>query len=306
MWGAIVGSTGGVSQGARVNSGLRSIVVDISGKGSLLSIFVVSASLLATTTSAASLSLGRSVSARTTVGHALLLLLLLGELGVSWLALHSAKLIGLRALTAAASGAFLLERECGGLDNTFQLQVLNLIGGRLAENLSYDLHSRRELAKNDHHLHGGRKIEASVFEICEVAQHLRDRQSGMGASGNGSRKELAKLSVGGTDTRGTETLLEVVPDLLNSSKVSDSNLDRGGEAQGDVTKRSLSGVIPVVTVIVAVSGLSSRIDKPLALCPKVGLHRGVPLLPVGASEYGDHLVKSAGHGGFCWVNGVSK
>jgi len=49
-----------------------------------------------------------------------------------------------------------------------------------------------------------------------------------------------------------------------------------------------------------INGLSSQINEPLALCPKVGLHRGVPLLPVGASEHGDHLVESAGHGEFCY------
>jgi len=86
-----------------------------------------------------------------------LLLLLLGKLGVSRLALHSAKLVGLWALTTAASGTFLLEREHGGLDDSFWLQVLNLIGGHLAENLSYDLHSRRELAEDDHCLHGAGK-----------------------------------------------------------------------------------------------------------------------------------------------------
>ena len=69
--------------------------------------------------------------------------------------------------------------------------------------------------------------------------------------------------------------------------------------QGDITKHSLGVVIPVVLVIMTVSWLGSRINEPLALCPKVGLHRGVPLLPVGASEHGDHLVESAGHGEFC-------
>jgi len=307
MRGAEVGSTGGVGQGTRVNGGLRSIVVDICSEGGLLGILAASASLLATTVCAASLSLGRSVSARTAIGPALLLLLLLlGELGVSRLALYSAKLVGLWALTTTASSAFLLKRESGGLHDTFWLQVLDLVGQRLAENLSYDLHSGRELAKNDHGLHGGRKVAASVLEISEMAQHLGNRRSGMGASGNGSQEELAKLSVSRTDTGGTETLFEVIPYLLNRSKVGDSDLDGGGEAQGDVTERSLGGVIPVVTVVVTVSGLSSRIDKPLALCPKVGLHGGVPLLPVGASEHGDHLVESAGHGEFCWVNGVSK
>jgi len=304
MQGAEVGSTGGVGQGARVDGRLRSIVVDVGGESSLLGSFATSASLFATLASAASLSLGGSVSAHTTIGPALLLLL--GEFGVSRLALHSAKLIGLWALTTTASSTFLLEGERCGLYNTFRLQIFDLVWGRLAEYLRYDLHSRRELAKNDHCLHGGRKIEASIFEIHEVAQHLHDRWSRMGASGNGSRKELAKLSICGPNTGGTKTLLEVVPNILNGSKVSDSDLDGGSEAQGNITKRSLGVVIPVVSVIVTVGGLGSRINEPLALCPKVGLHRGVPLLPVGASEHGDHLVESAGHGEFCWVNGVSK
>ena len=55
-------------------------------------------SLLATVSSVASLSLGRSVSTHTAVGPTLLLL---GELGVSWLVLHSAKFVGLGALTTA-------------------------------------------------------------------------------------------------------------------------------------------------------------------------------------------------------------
>ena len=42
-----------------------------------------------------------------------------------------------------------------------------------------------------------------------------------------------------------------------SSKVGDSDLDGGSEVQGDVTERSLGGVIPVVTVVVTVGGLSS-------------------------------------------------
>ena len=252
-------------------------------------------SLLVTSASAASLSLGRSVSARTAVGPALLLL---GELGVRWLALHSAKLVGLRALTTTVSSTFLLERERGGLHNTFRLEILDLIRQRLAENLGYDLHSWRELAKNDHSLHGGRKIEASILEVGEVAQHLGNRRSRMGASRNGGREELAKLSVDRADTGGTETLFEVVPNLLYSSKVSDSDLDGGGKAQGNITEHSLGVIIPVVSVIVTIDRLSSCIDKPLALCPKVGLHRGVPLLPVGASEHGDHLVESAGHGEF--------
>jgi len=253
--GAIVGSTRGVGQGMRVDGWLRSIIVDIGSKGGLLGVLVMSVSLLSAMACAASLSLGRSISARTTIGPALLLLL--GKLGVSWLVLHSTKLVGLWALTAAMSGAFLLKGEHGGLHDTFRLEILDLIRRCLAENLSYDLHSRRELAEDNHGLHGGREIEASIFEIREVAQHLGNRRSGMGASRDGSRKELAKLSIGRTDTGGTETLLEVVPHLLNGSKVSDSDLDGGGEAQGDVTERSISVVIPVVSVIVTIGGLSS-------------------------------------------------
>ena len=67
--GAKVGSTGGVGQGARVDGGLRSIVVDVGGEGGLLGIFAASASLLAATVCVASLSLGRSVSACTAVTH---------------------------------------------------------------------------------------------------------------------------------------------------------------------------------------------------------------------------------------------
>ena len=192
--------------------------------------------------------------------------------------------IGLGALTTAATSTFLLKRESGGLDNTFRLQILDLVGGHLAEYLHYNLHSRRKLAENNHGLHRGREVEASVFEIREVAGHLRNHGSRMGASGDGSREELAQLSIGRTNTGGTETLLEVVSDLLYSSKVGNGDLDRRSEVQGNITKCSLSVVIPVVLVIVTVSWLGSQINEPLALCPKVGLHRCVPLLPVGASD----------------------
>jgi len=231
--------------------------VDVSSEGSLLGIFVASTSLLAATACVASLSLGRSVSAHTAVGPALLLLLLLGEFGVSQLALHSAKLIGLRALTATMGGTFLLKGEHCSLYDTFWLQIFNLVRGCLAEYLRYDLHSRRELAEDNHHLHGGREIKASVLEVGEVAQHLCNCGSGMGASRNRSRKEFTQLSIGRANTGGTKALLEVIPDLLNSSKVSDSDLDGGSEAQGDITECSLGVVVPVVTVIVIVSGLSS-------------------------------------------------
>ena len=96
----------------------------------------------------------------------------------------------------------------------------------------------------------------------------------------------------------------MVPDFFDRSKVSDSDLDGGGEAQGDVTECFLSVLIPDVSVI---SGTHIGVNKPLALCLKVGLHCGVPLLPVGACEHGNHLVESAGHGDILLgVNRVSK
>ena len=63
--GAIVGTTGGMSEGARVDSRLRSIVVDIGGEGSIVGGLTMSASPFAATTVAVALSLGGSVAART-------------------------------------------------------------------------------------------------------------------------------------------------------------------------------------------------------------------------------------------------
>ena len=107
---AIVGGTGGVGQGVRVNGGFRAILVmDVGGKFSILSALMAGACLLAATAVVASLSLGRSVSAATAAGPALLLLLplglllLLGELWVRRLALYSAKLVGLWGLSAGTT-----------------------------------------------------------------------------------------------------------------------------------------------------------------------------------------------------------
>ena len=57
-----------------------------------------------------------------------------------------------------------------------------------------------------------------------------------------------------------------------------------------------------------IGGLGSTVNKPLALGPKVGLHGGMPLLPVRTGEDQDHLVESAGHGAkiLLGVNIVSK
>ena len=205
--GAKVGCTGGMGQGVGVDGQLRSIlIVDISGEGGLLGIFASSTSLLATMASMASLSLGRSVSAHTAIGCALLLLL--GKLGVSWLALHSAKLVGLLApTTTAMRGTFLLKRERSGLDDPVWFEILDLAQGGLAENLCYNLHSWRELTENNHRLHGGRELEASISQVGEVAEHFGYRGSGMGASRDGCREEPAQLSVSGADAGGAKVLL---------------------------------------------------------------------------------------------------
>ena len=78
----------------------------------------------------------------------------------------------------------------------------------------------------------------------------------MGVGRDGRREELAKLSIGRTDTGGAKTLFEVVPYLFDRSEVSDSDLNQRSEAQGDITEHSLGVVIPVLLVIVAIGRLS--------------------------------------------------
>ena len=104
---------------------------------------------------------------------------------------------------------------------------------------------------------------------------------------------MAEFGVGVPDTGGTIVFLQVVPDLLHHSKVGDGSLDRRGHPQGDVTECLFIVFIPRVMFV---SGLSGGVNEPLALHPEVGLHGGMPLLPVRTSEDRDHLVKSAGHG----------
>ena len=124
----IVGCTSGVGQGVGVDSRDWAILVtDVGGELSVLGTLATSAHLPAATMVVAALSLGRSVSAATAIGPTLLLLL--GELRVHLLALHSAKLVGLGGLaTAATRGAFLLKGESGRLDNSVGLQGFNPAG----------------------------------------------------------------------------------------------------------------------------------------------------------------------------------
>jgi len=52
------------------------------------------------------------------------------------------------------------------------------------------------------------------------------------------------------------------------------------------------GIASTVLLLIDIGvGTSISIDGPLALGLKVGLHGGVPLLPVGASEHGDQEKK---------------
>ena len=114
----------------------------------------------------------------------------------------------------------------------------------------------------------------------------------MGASGDGHHKKAAEFGIGRAATGSTIVLLEVVPDLLDSCKVSNSSLDQGRDVQSDVPKHFFVILIPGLIFISRARGTK---NKPLALGPKVGLHSSMPLLPVGAGEDWDHLVKSPGH-----------
>ena len=186
--GTVIGCAGGVGQGAGIDSWDQAVLVaDIGHEFGILGALTTSAHLSATTTVVAALSLGGSVSATTTIGPTLLLLLLLlGELGVHLLALYSAELVGLRGLSAAATRcALLFKGEGCRFYDAIGLQSFDLARQGLGENLSYDLHSRRELAEDDHCLHVSRELEAGVLEVGEVAKHLHDH--GSGGSWLGSR-----------------------------------------------------------------------------------------------------------------------
>ena len=142
----IVGHASGVGQSVWVNSRDQAILImNVGGEFGILGMLTASVHLLATTAVAASLSLGRSISTATAVGSTLLLLL--GKLRVCLLVLHSTKLVGLWGLaTSATRGTLLLEQEHCHLYDSIGLQVPNLTRSSLTQDLSYDLHSRRELA----------------------------------------------------------------------------------------------------------------------------------------------------------------
>ena len=299
----VVGTTGGVGESAGVDSRLRSIVVDIGGEGCIVGGLATSASPFAATTVAVALSMSRSVAARTAMRSTLLLLrlrslLLLSELGVRRLALDGAQLVSLGIVTpcSARGRTFLLIEERGRLGDAIQLQVLDLVRWRLTQNLSYDLHSGRELAEDDHRLDGSGKVETGVFQIREVGLNFRNRGSGMLSGGNVGAKELRKLSISVADGWRSEVLFEVVPHLFGSPEMGDGGSDRRSKTKGDVAQ----GLLVLFVPFLRVGGRASLlINGPLAVGSKIRLHGDMPLVPVGTSEDGDHLVEGAGHGVIC-------
>ena len=68
MWGAVIGSTGGVGESAWVDSRYGFIfIVDIGGEISILGPFMTSMGLFAATSMVTALSSGRSVSTATAI-----------------------------------------------------------------------------------------------------------------------------------------------------------------------------------------------------------------------------------------------
>ena len=125
---------------------------------------------------------------------------------------------------------------------------------------------------------------------------LRDHRSGVLSSGNSSVKELRKLSISIADGQRSEVLFEVVPHLFGSSEMGDGRTDRWSKMKGDVAQSLLVFLIPFLRV----GGRASLlINGPLAVGSEIRLHGDMPLVPVGASEDGDHLVEGAGHGVIC-------
>ena len=116
---------------------------------------------------------GGSVSALTTTALLLLrpggLLLLLGEFGISLLALHSAKLVFLVTVACGRALRALFEGQSGCCNNLVGLQSFDVCWLGLVNELSYNLHRRRELRNQNHCLHGERDLEPGFLEISKVS-----------------------------------------------------------------------------------------------------------------------------------------
>ena len=100
---------------------------------------------------------GGSVSTLTTTALLLLrpggLLLLLGELRISLLALHSAKLVGLVTIACGRALRALFESQSGRCNDFVGFEGFDIRQLGLVNELSYNLHRRRELRNQNHCLH---------------------------------------------------------------------------------------------------------------------------------------------------------
>ena len=177
-----MGRTRSVGEGTRVNAELRAVVgVDEGCKLCSVCCFVSSASLLSTMSTFVTV-VGGSVSALTTTTLLLLrpggLLLLLGKFRISLLALHSTKLVGLMAACGRALRA-LFESQSGCYDNLVGTESLDVRRLSLVNELSYNLHGRRELRNQDHSLHGESDLKPSFLEIGEVGCDQSQGMSGV-------------------------------------------------------------------------------------------------------------------------------
>ena len=116
---------------------------------------------------------GGSISTLTTtlvlLGSGSLLLLLLGEFRISLLALHSAKLVRLVTVACGRALRVLFECQSGCYDNLVRFQSLDIRWLGLVNELSYNLHGRRELGDQDHRLHGERNLEPGFLKVGEVS-----------------------------------------------------------------------------------------------------------------------------------------
>ena len=145
---AIVGRTGSVGEGMRVNTRLRAVSVDEGCKLCSICCFASSVSLLSTMSMFVTV-VGGSISALTTMA-----LLLLGKLWVSLLVLHSAKLVGLVTVACGRALRALFKGQSGRCNDLVGFEGLDIHRLGLVNELSYYLHRRRELCDQNHCLHG--------------------------------------------------------------------------------------------------------------------------------------------------------
>ena len=167
-----MGRTGSMSEGTRVDTGLRAVSVDEGCKLCSIGCFASSASLLPTISMFVTV-VGGSVSALTTTALLLLrpggLLLLLGKLRIGLLALHSAKLVGLVAIACSQALRALFKGQGGRCNDLIGLQPFDVRWLGLVNELSYDLHRGRELRDQNHCLDGERDLEPGFLEVSKVS-----------------------------------------------------------------------------------------------------------------------------------------